>query len=209
MGKLIFMGDVIDSGSLDQKKLHYILADLVHSCNQEFKGQILSPLTVTLGDEFQGVLRTINVFPEILAFLEEKKWRYDIEINFRYALNMGEIASEVNENIAHGMLGTGLTEARKELEQLKEAKTERFVLSDNFSHHRLKELVTQIYLNHLSEWKFKDRGLIDSFLTYRDYKVVAHQLEKDVSLMWRRHRNLGFKDYYLKREALFRVYGLY
>ncbi len=52
----IFMGDVVNSSDYDGEVLSKGLKELVESTNKKFGKAILSPLTITLGDEFQGIL---------------------------------------------------------------------------------------------------------------------------------------------------------
>tara|TARA_R110002049_G_scaffold233444_1_gene406753 strand:+ start:226 stop:366 length:141 start_codon:yes stop_codon:yes gene_type:complete len=46
------MGDVVSSSGYEAKLLHKELKALIQSCNEELRADILSPYTITLGDEF-------------------------------------------------------------------------------------------------------------------------------------------------------------
>lgn len=45
--------------------------EMVTSANKTFHNELLSPLTITLGDEFQGLSASLSDSMDILLFLEE------------------------------------------------------------------------------------------------------------------------------------------
>ncbi|MCV0429030.1 MAG: SatD family protein, partial [Roseibium sp.] len=56
-GKLsVLMGDVIGSEQMERSRLHARFNSAVQAINTEYGSLLLSPLTITLGDEFQGLL---------------------------------------------------------------------------------------------------------------------------------------------------------
>ncbi len=86
------------------------------------RGNIISPYTITLGDEFQslygstrGVLQDIM---EILLFLHPVK--------LRVSLGIGELNTDINSESALGMDGPAFHMAREGLEELK--KTDRSIV---------------------------------------------------------------------------------
>jgi hypothetical protein len=60
----ILMDDVIGSRRLDPGKVRRQLKDLLSACNRDLRAKILSPYTTTLGDEFQGVPRSLRAITE-------------------------------------------------------------------------------------------------------------------------------------------------
>lgn len=203
----ILMGDIIKSRGKDQILVQIEFAKLISACNAEFASSLKSKLTITLGDEFQGVLAEESAFPSILAWLEENKWRLKVPIEMRYSLGFGEISTPINPEIAHGMLGSGLTQTREALNNLK-SKAERVVMIGKIENIELKQLVTDLYLSQIGTWKWKDRELLATFFQHQDYKAVAEKLDKDTSLMWRRSNSLQIGTYFKMKETLFRLYQL-
>jgi hypothetical protein len=91
---------------------------MVDELNSEFKKQIVSPFTVTLGDEFQGVMRDAqNIF---LMF--HKIQSYFKGVSFRFALSVGTISTQINRKSAIGMDGPGFHSTRTAMEQNKKQK---------------------------------------------------------------------------------------
>ena len=51
----ILMGDIISSSLYAPKSLRNSFIHLISDCNDMFAHDIISPYTITLGDEFQGI----------------------------------------------------------------------------------------------------------------------------------------------------------
>lgn len=202
----ILMGDVVDSRLGDQQLLFEGLSELVKSCNERFDQYLLSKLTITLGDEFQGVIESESVFPEILVWLEEQRWKLDVPISLRYCLGFGPIETPINKDIAHGMLGEGLTKTRERLESLKHSE-DKFALVGEVANKELKNLATCLYLDQLENWKWKDKELVSNFMEHEDYKIVAENMVKDRSLMWRRSKSLDMDTYFKLKRMLELVFS--
>lgn len=196
MKYFILMADMISSSEKAAKPTMEQFKSAVEECNVRFKKFLLSPLTITLGDEFQGITDTLATATQLIIYLEETLIDDNAEFRLRYVLNYGNIDTPVNPEIAYGMLGDGLTHARKALTELKKEKDKRFkfmnisentdeVLNDSF-------LIYQSLVHH---WKAEDQEIVSEFLEGKDYKEVAANLVRDVSLMWRRRRSLKINEY--------------
>lgn len=196
MKQVILMADIIGSSNQPPKDLMRAFKTLVAGANKRFGAALKSPLTITLGDEFQGVVADINTGVAIMLFMEEELIRKQADFKLRFVLLEGQIDTALNRKIAYAMLGPGLTEARKKLTELKE------------SHHRfyiaLIDAPTTVLLNNaflllqllVGQWKpEKDYELAYHFIRYGDYKKVAALLNKNRSLMWKRERTLNIESY--------------
>lgn len=203
----ILMGDIIKSRIKDQILVQIEFAKLISECNREFAASMKSKLTITLGDEFQGILMEEGDFPRVVSWLEENKWRLSLPIELRYAFGHGEVLTPINPEIAHGMLGPGLTLTRETLNNLK-SKTDRVGIIGEMQDRELKQLITELYLTHIGSWNWKDREILAAFFQYHDYKLVAEKLDKDSSLMWRRANSLQMGTYNKLKEALFRLFKI-
>lgn len=67
----MLMGDVVASRRVDARELQRHLKSLVSSCNSDLKSLILSPYTITLGDEFQGIATSLRAIIESIFYFEE------------------------------------------------------------------------------------------------------------------------------------------
>lgn len=200
----ILMADIIKSRLHDGKEIMEQFRKIVYRLNQNRKADLLSPLTITLGDEFQGVVNTIENGIHIILEMEELILEMNLEIKLRYVLVFGEIETKINPKIAFEMLGKGLTSAREKLNGLK-TDHNRFFVSLG-SENELKEVYINklflIYQNFVDSWKTKDRKMVSYFLQLNDYKTVAKKMKVDKSSAWRRKKSLHIEEYLNTKEII-------
>jgi len=112
---LIIIGDIIDSKKIrDREKVQNQLRIAFSKLNKQLK-DIISPFTITLGDEFQVVLGNSKDIFQILLTISEAIFPY----NIRYSLSIGRISTKINRKNAIGMDGPAFHTARKGVETLK------------------------------------------------------------------------------------------
>ena len=124
---------------------------LTLKANQQFKSQIISPLTITLGDEFQGIVDTVQTLFELVFFLEEQRIEAGYTFQLRYSLVYGEIETKVNTKIAYEMYGSGLTQAREGLQVAKESGQQYYIDVKSVQEEHLR-LCLKLYQSNKSEW---------------------------------------------------------
>ena len=196
------MGDVVNSSDYDGEILSKELNVLVSETNTTFKKNILSPLTITLGDEFQGVLKTTASGINLLFHLEEDILRKEFDFKLHYVFLLGEIESEINPKIAYEMLGKGLTEARKLLSSKKRnRKRFNFKLSDKEQSDQLTklfEVLDAIILN----WKKEDYALILDMISNDNNEEVGEIHGKNRAQIWKRRNTLMINEYNLLKDFI-------
>jgi hypothetical protein len=200
---LVLMADVISSHSKDANELMQTFSRIVKDANQFFKEKILSPLTITLGDEFQGVIDDIYTSVEIIIYLEEALIKEGAFFKLRYVLNQGNIDTPLNPERSYQMLGEGLTEARQQLGKMKSSNN-RFNIA--LTHQRLTILLNdsfKVYQSIVDGWKpDKDYHLVSLFFKYHDYKIIAKLEKKERSLIWKREKTLNIRSYFAIRNVI-------
>jgi len=200
--QIILMADIIGSRNVDQRQLMDEFMSLVGQVNINNRKNLLSPLTITLGDEFQGVIKGLRGAMSIIFNAEEKIVSMEKTFKLRYVIVEGAIETPINKEIAYGMMGDGLTRARRYIENLK--KTDYrfyFDLKDKPRQTAINNLFIAIQ-NIVDDWNPKrDYYLVSSFLTYKDYKLVASTLNKGRSLMWKRNKSLKIDAYNALKEV--------
>lgn len=179
--KFVLIGDLIGSKRIEaaereevQKKLAAVL--------DEINGQssaIESPLTVTLGDEFQGVYSDAStILPDtwsVLAALHPVKVRFSVGI--------GGIVTSINRQQAIGMDGPAFHQARQGIEKLKEKgylysvtravnkKSENAGAVTDLINHSMK-----MFSNELKRWKKVRLQILISLLAGESVKSIAGKL---------------------------------
>ena len=193
----ILMADIINSGSKNSKLLMMEFKEIVSIINNANSKNLISPLTITLGDEFQGLANTIENAIKTIFDIEEKIVGKKYDLKLRYVLLYGKIDTEINNTVAYEMLGDGLTNARKELNSLKN-KDSRFQVRLNINEIKKEQYLNKaflIYQKFVDSWKEKDLKIVKEFLLNNDYKIVAQNVNIDQSNAWRRKKSLNIQEY--------------
>lgn len=200
MNYQIIMADVINSSTFSGSVLMKDFKRLIEKANKLFEEQIISPLTITLGDEFQGVVNDLNSAVELVFYLDQELLKSEFQL--RYALQLGEIETPINENIAYGMLGNGLTVARENLQYGKE-ENKRFSISgyDDLLNEKL-EKAFMLYDFFYMNWSEKEKSIVYQFLLGKEYKEVAEIFQKDNSTMWRKEKSLNLKGFKVAKQLI-------
>ncbi|MEP0985197.1 SatD family protein [Ekhidna sp.] len=199
MNRFILMADVVSSHEKDSKALMSDFQVLVQWTNKIYGDDIESPLTITLGDEFQGIVKSAAKGVDIILAMEEYILEEEFDFKLRYVLHEGEVETPINKDKAYEMLGPGLTDARKMLNDMKK-ENGRFLISIPASNQINKMMkVTQHFID---SWHPKDRSTVSGFLQGHDYKEMARIESKDDSTLWRRRKSLAIDEYVLCKELL-------
>jgi len=203
MKQFILMSDIIGSAGKNHAQLINDFEKTVNFINRKYEEEILSPLTITLGDEFQGIMKNVASSVDAIIDMEEFMIKNKFEFKLRYVLNQGEIDTPINSEISYKMLGKGLTESRKKLEFLK-GSNDRFQFSLEDSDKTLIiNNAFRILKNIIDRWNTeKDYDIVSAFIQFRDYKKVAEALGKNRSLIWKREKSLNLESYFSAKEIL-------
>lgn len=193
---IILMADMISSQKMPQPVTQNEFKHIVSEINSKYRKNILSPLTITLGDEFQSVIKDVNTAIKIIIEIEEYLVFRNSSIFLRYVVHEGEIDTEINTENAHGMVGNGLTQTRKLLSYSKKTK-ERFLIAidDNDTIYKKYRALFNLYNMFIELWGRKEGELIEWFLNLDDYKLVAEKVNKNRSLIWKRKKSLQIEPY--------------
>ncbi|MEQ9424899.1 MAG: SatD family protein [Cyclobacteriaceae bacterium] len=212
MKSFILMGDVVDSSKMDSQQLMADLKSIVNKINSEestFFPAIKSPLTITLGDEFQGIVNSLKIGLLIIFKIDHELTGLNKSFQMRYVISQGEIATAINKDKAYEMLGSGLTEARETLNSLKKSKTRILVSGLDGNKNELINDALILYQSIIDNWKKKDKQVAyDLVKTFNfstnqvDYKLVAKYHDKDPSTMWRKKETLQIEQYFVARRLI-------
>jgi len=152
---------------------------VINEANHENKKLMLSPLTITLGDEFQGIVSSAKAAIKLIFFIEEKIIHFDAGFKLRFVLIEGTIDTPINKEVAYEMLGDGLTQAREALKLNKSSKARYYFNLRNASKSEVLINSMFLYQSIIDDWKVaKDYDLITKFIKLKDYKLVAERLGK-------------------------------
>jgi DNA-binding phage protein len=183
----ISMGDLVRSTQhTDPNELHLLFNQVVAQANQRFAESIASPLTITLGDEFQGLSTSLRRGVELNHFVRMSLLLEGVST--RLVLGIGAIDTAVNPKNAWNMMGEGLSKAREKRNAKKSFNCYRFSFPEHAQLERLLDSVGESLTKVESEW------------TKTQMAYVARKLsqpEKSISLI---ARDLG-----ISRNSLYKV----
>ncbi|MDC7219784.1 MAG: SatD family protein [Spirochaetales bacterium] len=203
----ILMADIIGSRTQDQNILSKNFKKLTTIVNDQHKSKMTSPITVTLGDEFQCITSSLVNSMEIIFLLEEEIINLSINLKLRYVISKGKIASEINKEIAWGMMGDGLTHTREFLNSIKKTRKRFFTASSVVNHSIINEALF-IYQSIMEDWsRERDFPVIKAYIKSesKDYKEIAKRLHKNPDQIWKREKNMKITEYFSIKKIIIQL----
>ncbi len=196
------MADILNSRSKNGIKLIGEFKNLVKHVNETQKQSILSPLSITLGDEFQGVITTPSTAIDTIIKLEEEIIGANLEIKLRYVMYYGRIDTPINKKTAYEMLGPGLTAARTKLNDLKSEGLRFFIKTNSQKKDDQLNNAFIIYQSIVDQWRYKDYQAVREFVNEAGYKKVAELLNVNPTTAWRKKKSLKIKEYFAIKKLI-------
>lgn len=203
---IIIIGDIKDSKKLDdrravQKQLNKALSQI----NREYQKDILTKFIITLGDEFQGVLKKGSVLMEILVKIE--KVMYPVQL--RFGIGIDRLSTDIGSTYSIGADGPGYYKAREAIESLKNrekhrktyaADTKVILDDDNKGIETMTDTVFMLMTVLKSAWTDKQREAITDMMIYKDNQSDAAKRLDITQATLQRHLTKG--NYYAYKEAV-------
>lgn len=157
---LVLIGDIIGSSSLDSRaKVQKRFESACRALNREAAELgIVSPLTITLGDEFQAVFSRTDSLWECLFRLEAAL----DPVQIRFSLGLGNLSTALNRNNALGMDGPAFHAARSGMTLLKQQQG-RYLISGLMQDDVLINSTLAFIAHHREKWK---GTRVKTFATY-------------------------------------------
>jgi len=173
---IVVIGDIIESKDLKpalRKQTQNQLEEVFHQLNRQSK-QLLSPYTITLGDEFQAVYRSADqLFHDIWAFTAQIH-----PVRVRVAISVGDITTEINREQSLGMDGPAFHAARDRIDEMKADDILLSLTTEDKSFDRLVNSSFQILAGNLQTWN-KNRFTI---LKKRYENIEVKKIARDLDL---------------------------
>jgi len=204
MGQMnyILMGDVVSSKDYDSQTLQKQLNNITESCNKALRNDLLSPYTITLGDEFQGIPNTLLTAIRTLFFYEEECLRQNLDFKLHYVVHYGKIDTKINPEIAYEMMGPGLTKARELLGSKKRDRKRFQILLDNKVLTQQLNRLFEVLDSIIRSWKIDDYLLILDMINNDNNAEVGEKHDKNRDQIWKRRKTLMVHEYNLIKKAI-------
>ena len=157
MDYFAIIGDIVNSRKLtDRANIQKKFKFAVDKVKEEYRTSTVSPATVTIGDEFQAVLRSSSELFDLL-------YEMDHSLNavpLRYGFGIGAIDTEINYLAAIGMDGPAFHHAREAVEIARKSKR-RYAIrcSDKLAEDRLNILFNWIDIT-MKRWTVDKHAIL-------------------------------------------------
>lgn len=174
---IVVIGDIISSRKVEkrndlQNKLLEVFNDLNTS---QVENHLVSPYTITLGDEFQAVYeKADDLFLNSISILEKAfPWK------IRFSWGIGEISTPINREQSIGMDGIAFYLAREGIEKLKQQRGNYKFNVNGLQDPELENLYNNflfIYSNLLDGWHRNRYVILRSTMAGKAVKAIAREL---------------------------------
>ncbi len=179
MKYLAVIGDVVDSKRVKgRKEFQSQLADVLKRASQR-NAALVSPYTITLGDEFQAVYRQADrLFVDLFAILREV---HPVEV--RFAVGLGELSTAINPKQALGMDGPAFHRAREGIIGLKKTEFRLRIQGDDsgiesvFDPWRLINHLLNLVSHKTGSWGRNRWHILSGLLTGRTVAELEEELK--------------------------------
>jgi hypothetical protein len=176
MGKyIVVIGDIVESKDLKpalRKQTQNYLEDVFEQLNRQSE-HLLSPYTITLGDEFQAVYRLADhLFHDIWAFTAQIH-----PVRVRVAISVGEITTEINREQSLGMDGPAFHAARDRIDEMKADDILLSLTTEDKSFDRLVNSSFRILAGNLQTWNKNRFSILKKRYENIEVKKIARELD--------------------------------
>ena len=172
MNRLVMIADIIDSRQLsNREQVQKGLESRLRELNSQH-GQLLSPYTITLGDEFQAVFSGADqLFPDILAIMRQLH-----PVELRFALGVGSLSTAINPEQAIGMDGPAFHGARDLLAGMKHD-SRTLAITGLPQDDGLQEAALGLFNLQLRKWRPNRLDILQRLLEDQDIPEIARHLD--------------------------------
>ncbi len=190
----VVIGDVVGSRHLPNRgSFQQLFFQALDTVNGEFRTHLVSRLTVTLGDEFQGVLGTPVPSFRMIARIQDLLR----PVPLRFGVGLGEIVTEVRPE-AVGMDGPAFHRAREALEEARELGGSRVRIRGGQGSFAVvvNALLGLMWLQR-ERWSPEQRRVVELVTGGLSQRKVARRLamtESNVSQLLKRARLLEMRE---------------
>jgi hypothetical protein len=171
--QIVLVADLVASRRIAERSaVQERLRACLRQLNSRKREGLLSPYTITLGDEFQAVLSAPErIFRDALTVLIAI---YPVAVRFSFAI--GEISTAINTRQALGMDGPAFHEARATIGHLKKTKSLFAVAYTDSSGLTLINLSLALISHTIAKWPRSRLEILRRLFEKRTIKQIARDL---------------------------------
>lgn len=196
----VIIGDICGSRQLSGEKRYqtqlFIKSALVQ-INEQFQKTLEAPLTLTKGDEFQGLLPSLHHALQIILYME----RTTFPVKLRFGIGEGEVF-KMGGKLPIEMDGPAFHQASYALQMAKKKKMYYYLRSLNENYDVLINTVFRLMTGIKSRWNERHYRLYWSYKDLGTYKEVAARENVSPQAIYDTLRNIRALDIKFAEENL-------
>lgn len=125
---IAIIGDIKDSRhSENRRAVQLRLKKVLNAINGEYERELASMFMITLGDEFQGLLKAGSAAVSIIDKIEREMY----PVKIRFGIGVGKMTTDVDFDMPLGADGPAYYNARVMIDELKAAEQKKMESKDN------------------------------------------------------------------------------
>lgn len=170
------IGDIVNSRKIENRnEIQKRLKNLLDDINKKYHEYIASKFIITLGDEFQGLLKNPDKAIEIISYIEIGL----LSVEVRFGIGIGAISTDINYENSSEVDGPAYHRAREmisRIECIEKQYTERIsnvMISSTDDKHQSKNYCIDELLNSIlsvctalkSKWTERQKEIILTYLS--------------------------------------------
>jgi SatD family (SatD) len=202
----VVMGDIVRSEKAPSTEwLHTKFNEIVDLGNRNHHMVLVSPLTITLGDEFQGLAQSLSATLPLVRDL--RLGLLEHEIACRFAIGLVELRTPLNAEKAWNMMGPGLARTREKLAEKRAASLYRFAVTEDPVFEGLLDAVGAGLTSIERRWTRKQRDHVKATLDGANADDLAQHQNVSSSNIYKILRSANFETYAVQWDAIAKALG--
>lgn len=182
----VLIGDFIQSKQLENRgEVQRNLGALFDELNKERQELgLVSPLTITLGDEFQAVFSNVARLWECILRIEAAME----PVAIRFAIGSGSISTDIQHDTALGMDGPAFYTARLAMEQLKKSDA-RYRVGGLGSEEEFINAALELIAHNRAKWRTPRVVTLANILQGKTVKEISQVTRSTEQAVYRNIRD--------------------
>ena len=197
----VVMGDIVGSESSgSQRRLSNIFNRAVSRANEANLDHLISPLTITLGDEFQGLTSSLTRGFRVVTELRLGLLVHGIRC--RFVLGTVKLETKVNTETAWNMMGEGLPQARKKLNNKVDPNAYRFSFAADPAREQLLDAIGLSLTSIEEDWTETQLKYVEMRQEVDSVEQIASRLKITPRSVYKVLEAAKWKYYLIQKSAI-------
>lgn len=198
------MGDLVGSERhANPNNLHAQFNAAINRQNQALGADMVSPLTITLGDEFQGLLSSLVAAAQVAREIRFELMRENIDC--RFVIGSIDLKTQINHERAWNMMGPGFASARERLGEKRSPSRYRFSIQQDELLETMLEASGASLTAIERSWSEAQRDSIIKLLGGESVAQIARARNVSVHNVYKVRRAGDFELYVIQWDAIHKV----